>query len=100
MAQATAPILDSTRTWDFRLWELTGNARRSIATGNVVIGMSGGSPTQTLVQRPLLGNFSDQFDRGRFETCLLLFFGQMLLRVLTAAMRELLASLMPFLRQP
>ena len=53
-----------------------------------------------LVQWPLLRNFSDQLNRGRVETCLLLFFGQILLRVLTAATRELVASLMPFLGQP
>src|SRR6516162_445343 len=33
-------------------------------------------------------------------TCLLLFFGQLLLRVLTAARCELVAFLKPFLRQP
>jgi hypothetical protein len=54
----------------------------------------------SLVQWPLLRNFSDQFDRGRVETCLLLFFGQILLWVLTAATREFVASLMPFLGQP
>src|SRR6266516_3005473 len=54
----------------------------------------------SLVQWPLLRNFSDQLNRGRVETCLLLFFGQILLRVLTGATRELVASLMPFLGQP
>jgi hypothetical protein len=54
----------------------------------------------SLVQWPLLRNFSDQLNCGRVETCLLLFFGQILLRVLTAATRELVASLMPFLGQP
>jgi hypothetical protein len=54
----------------------------------------------SLIQRPLLRNFSDQLNRGRVETCLLLFFGQILLGVLTAATRELLTSLMPFLSQP
>src|SRR6516225_9641308 len=52
------------------------------------------------VQWPSLRNFSDQLSRSRVKTCLLLFFGQILLRVLTAAMRELVASLMPFLCQP
>ena len=53
-----------------------------------------------LVQRRLLGNFSDQFDRGRVETCLLLLFGQILLRIVRGAIREPVASLLPFLRQP
>jgi nitrate/nitrite transporter NarK len=70
-------------------------ANRKCATA-----LSTAGPMHTSVQRPLLGNFSDQFGRGRVETCFLLFFCQILLRVLTAAMRELLASLMPFLRQP
>src|SRR5262249_28093320 len=54
----------------------------------------------TLVQRRLLNNLSDQFGRSRIETCLLLFFAQVLLRLVTAAMREPAASLLPFLRQP
>src|SRR6516165_2904594 len=45
-----------------------------------------------LVQWPSLRNFSDQLNRSRVETCLLLFFGQVLLRILTAARCELLAS--------
>src|SRR5215468_3901303 len=53
-----------------------------------------------LVQRPSLRNFSDQLSRGHLETCLLLFFGQILLRVLTATMRELAASFVPFFGQP
>src|SRR6516165_8136660 len=52
-----------------------------------------------LVQWPSLRNFSDQLNRSRVET-LLLFFGQVLLRILTAARCELLASLPPFLCQP
>jgi hypothetical protein len=40
---------------------------------------------QALAQRPLLGNFSDQFDRGRVETCLVLLLSQMLLRVFAGA---------------
>jgi hypothetical protein len=54
----------------------------------------------SLVQRPFLRNFSDQLNSGQVKTSLLLFFGQKLLRVLITAMRELLASLIPFLRQP
>jgi hypothetical protein len=53
-----------------------------------------------LVQWPSLRNFSDQLNRGRVKTCFLLFFGQILLRVLTAAMRELAASFVPFFGQP
>src|SRR6516225_11812435 len=49
-----------------------------------------------LVQWPSLRNFSDQLSRGRVKTCLLLFFGQILIRVLTAAMCELAASFVPF----
>src|SRR5262245_65308701 len=43
---------------------------------------------------------SDQLKRGRVETCLLLLFGQILLRVLTDAGCELVTSSMPFLCQP
>src|SRR5215467_1665645 len=57
-------------------------------------------PTHTLVQRRLLANFSDQFDRGGVETCLLLLFGQIFLRVVRAPMRKRVASLLPFLREP
>jgi hypothetical protein len=53
-----------------------------------------------LVQWLSLHNFSDQLRRGRVETCLLLFFGQILLGALTAARCEPLASSMPFLCQP
>src|SRR6516164_4959575 len=53
-----------------------------------------------LVQWPSLRNLSDQLNRRRVETCLLLFFGQVLGRVLTAARCELLASLPPLLCQP
>jgi len=85
---------------DFRLPGLAGSARRSSQLAMLVTGPSVRRPTDTLVQRRLLGNFSDQFDRGRVETCLLLFFGQILFRLGTAAMREAAASLLPFLRQP
>src|SRR5215831_18458963 len=44
--------------------------------------------------------FSDQLSSSRIKTCLLLFFGQILLRVLTAARDELVASSLPFLCQP
>src|SRR6516225_10849490 len=53
-----------------------------------------------LVQWPSLRNLSDQLNRRQVETCLLLFFGQVLLRILTAARCELLASLPPLLCQP
>ena len=56
----------------------------------LVTGPSVRRPTDTLVQRRLLGNFSDQFDRGRVETCLLLFVCQILLSI-AAAMREAVA---------
>ena len=53
----------------------------------------------SLVQWPFLRNFSDQLNGGRVKTSLLLFFGQILLRVLSTAMDELVASLMPLARE-
>jgi len=53
----------------------------------------------SLVQWPFLRNFSDQLNGGRVKTSLFLFFGQILLRVLSTAMDELVASLMPLARE-
>src|SRR5262245_49614684 len=52
--------------------------------------------SHSLVQWPPLRNFSDQLGCSRIKTCLLLFFGQMVLRVLTAARCELVAFLSHF----
>src|SRR5262249_7812861 len=57
-------------------------------------------PKGALVQWPLLRDFSYQLSRSRVEACLLLFFGQIPLRVFIGARCELVAFLKPFLRQP
>jgi hypothetical protein len=45
--------------------------------------LSAASHASSLVQQPSLRNFPDQLSRGRVEAYVLLFFGQMLIRILS-----------------